>query len=73
MLGKPRLNQRKGTARLAVTVPGPDAVRLLIRATRKQFRRLSETGKGTVPPRATYTPVGGSPGAQSTEIRLKKL
>jgi hypothetical protein len=96
-LGRARLNPKTGTARLAVTVPGPGelaisgtgakaagplvarsvsaagTLQLLVKASGPKQRTLNRTGRVSVKPTVTYTPIGGTPSTRSTNIRLKKL
>ena len=100
-IGRVRLNRRKGTARLPVTVAGPGAITLtgkgvltrrispgfqargeaaaagstttlLIKVKGKRRKKLSRTGRVKVSVKVTYTPTGGTPGAQAKRIKLKK-
>lgn len=61
-----------GRAVIAKTVSAPGDVRLKIRASGKKKRKLNETGKVQLKPRVTFTPTGGDPNTESTNLKLKK-
>lgn len=87
-IGKPRLNLRKGTAKLPVKVPGPGTlapslgrvvavnaagtVLLSVKPTSRARKRLERRGRVQVKLSITYAPKGGSPSTQSVVLRLRK-
>jgi Tol biopolymer transport system component/urease beta subunit len=64
---------KAGQAVVARSVRAPRTVLLPIKATGKAERRLNRTGKVTVKPKVTYTPIGGTPSTRSGNLRLEKL
>jgi len=85
--GKVHRNRKRGTARLAVIVPGPGElalgsqsqpvsgageVELLIKSKGKKRRRLNSRGRVTVPATVTFTPTNGDPNTQSRKVKLIK-
>jgi hypothetical protein len=91
--GAVKRDKRKGTATLAVELPGAGDVELtgtdqvkpaqarigaageaaiLIRAAGKAKKKLRAHGKAKVSAEVTFTPDGGSPNAQTTNVTLKR-
>ncbi len=91
--GRAKLDRGKGTAALAVQIPGPGDLALAaskkvrasearaeaagkatvsIRAAGKAKRKLRRAGKVTVRATVTFTPDGGDPNTQSTDVTLKR-
>jgi hypothetical protein len=56
----------------ASAVAGPGEVKLPIAATGKKQKKLKKKGKVKVSPTVSFTPVGGTPSAQSIPVQLKK-
>jgi hypothetical protein len=48
-------------------------VRLLVKASGREQRKLARTGRVTVKVSVSYTPSGGKPSTRSTNVRLEKL
>ena len=60
---------RRAAAR---SIRAAGAVRLLIKASGRDLRRLTRTGRVTVRVSVSYTPSGGRPSTRSTSVRLEK-
>jgi hypothetical protein len=67
-----RAQQASGRLPLAAKTVAAGTVELVVRAKGKKRRRLNRTGRVKVKASITYVPTGGSPGTQSTKLKLRK-
>ena len=51
---------------------GAGPAQLLIKATGKKKKKLTQKGKVKLNVAVTYAPTGGDPGTQSVKVKLKK-